>query len=375
MDNLKQPTRVTRSDDEDLAVLLYRSGKSLKNLSLRLGKGLSRIGNVILFTILFFMKNVLWLAVGTAVGLLYGYYVLHTNGVRYYSNMTVKANFNSAAALYNALDYLNALSGSGENDKLAKLFSISKDEASTLKSFSAEPVKSEIIISDLYKNQYLKNASVAGIRQDTFWVRTISYKDFKQALTKLDFPYQSITVESSNPSIFGKLQNGLINFVSNNPVLQEIKANQTKSNTEQEKLLASSIQKLDSLRIAYNQRLMRNDNNTSPSGNQVTLMESSNREQKPPELALYDKMIQISEDLKEMRARAATENEIIQILSPFNPVGKRISFFRQSVGQYGLIGLSLAIITLLLISLNKYLRAFEKSYKMKSQARARSKAN
>jgi hypothetical protein len=375
MDSVKRSARVQKSDDEDLGVLLYKSGQSLKNLSFTMGRGLRRVGIAILFTILFFMKNILWLLLGTVVGLLYGIYLLNTTGTRYYSAMTVKANFNSATALYNTMDYLNALVATGQTDKLASIFGITPKEASRLQNFVTEPVKSEIIISDLYKNQFLNNTNTAGIRQDTFWVRTIDYKDFKESLTKYDFPYQSVYVESSNPSIFSKLQNGIIAHVSNNPLLQDIKSKQLKSNSEEEQLLAASIQKLDSLRIAYNQRLMKSDNATSPAGNQLTVMESPGREQKPPELALYDKMIQISDDLKRARARAATEKDIIEILSPFNPVGRKISFLRQSVTQYALTGFIVTLVILLFISLYKYLMEFEKSQNLKRQAGARAKVN
>lgn len=48
MDSVKRSTQVHKSDGNDLGVLFYKSGRSLKNLSVSVGRGFSRLGNAML---------------------------------------------------------------------------------------------------------------------------------------------------------------------------------------------------------------------------------------------------------------------------------------------------------------------------------------
>lgn len=369
MDTVKRSTQAHKSEGEDLGVLIYKSGRSLKKLSTSVGRGFSNFGNAILLTILFLMRNFIWLAIGTCIGLGYGLYVQNKNGTSYSARMTVKSNFNSATAIYSTIDYLNALVSGGQTKELSGIFGISNDEAKRLKGFSASSVESEMIIADLYKEQFLKVSRGNVVRQDTFWVRTLNYEDFKESLTKYDYPFHNISVVSSNPSIFPKLQQGIVRQVSENSLFKELQEKQISSNMREEMLLESSIKKLDSLRIAYNVRLMRGESPSAPAGNQITLMESNNQQKTPPEIELYDKMLELSDELKNTRRKAVTEKDILEVYSPFNAVGQKMSFLQQSVARYSIIGFLSVLLILMFLAMYKGLLAFERSHKLKSGAR------
>lgn len=370
MDSAKKsiPETGYRDTDADLSLLLYKSGRALKNFMLWIGRGISRIGSILLVTLLFLMRNILWLLLGAVAGLSYGMYLLSQNGSGYSSEMTVRANFNSARELYNTMDYMNSLIAARQLNDLSQVFEITPSEARQLSKFTAEPVKSELIIAQMYKEEFFRSDHSKRMRLDTFWTRTIKYEDFKESLTTFDYPYHGITVISTNPTLFPKLQKGIIKHINTNELLQEVKQKQLLSNTDEEELLSSSIKKLDTLRKVYNERLLKGESSTIPGGNQMTVMEGQ-QDVKVPELDLYDKMLELQDDLKKSRNRSAVEKNIIEVYSPFNPVGKKISFF-QSIAMFVLYGFGTALCILLLIALYRWLVAFEATHHPKKLAAA-----
>ncbi|MEO8582505.1 MAG: hypothetical protein ABI415_01845 [Flavitalea sp.] len=349
-----------RDSDADLNMLLYKFGRSVKNFLLWIGAGLTRLGGGIVSILVFLLRNFIWIIIGSAAGLAYGLFFLSRNGASFSSEMTLRTNFNSSRELYNTMDYLNALIAGGKSVELGKIFEISPAEADQLSQFTAEPVKSELIAAQIYRDEFLQFDRSKLVRQDTFWVRTIKYDDFKESLTKYDYPFHSINALTTNPTIFGKLENGIINHINNNPLFQEVRLKQMVSNEGEELLLTSSIEKLDTLRKVYNERMLKGETATIPGNNQLMLTDVRT-EKRTPEIDLYDKMLELQDELKRTRTRSAIEKNIIEVYSPFNPVGKKVSFFK-SVSNFTLIGFFSAVGILLLIGIYRWLIVFENSY-------------
>jgi hypothetical protein len=282
--------------------------------------------------------------------------------------MILKANHGSARSLYSTVDYLNSLISSGQVDDLTKFFDITPGEAGALSEFTIEPMKSELITIDLYKDAFLISENSPKIRTDTFWTRTIKFEDFKESLTQYDYPFQIVTGYTTNAAVFSKLSNGIGSYIEKNALLNSVKIEGTKSNADEEVLLERSIQNIDSLRRAYNERLTKGQSLTQPA-NQVTVLQGGTETALTPELDLYDKLLKLQDELKKSRLRSATEKNVIEILSPFNPVGKKISFVK-SVGTMALIGILSTLAILLLIAFYKWLVVFESSQSAKTKRRA-----
>lgn len=351
MNSLNKSSLPENSGQEaDVSLLLYKSGKALKQFILWIAALFAGLGKAVLAGLLFLLRNILWLAIGAAIGIAYAAYIVKRDGKHYVADMTVKANFNSTRSLYNTIDLFNQLIGTGRTDELADLFKISNQEAKQLVAFSISSIESELITAELYKQQFLQNDRTVKIRQDTFWMRTIKYPDFKESLTKLDYPYQQITVTSTDPTLFPKLQKGIIDYVSRNELLQELRNKQVISNRDEEKLIISAIENIDTLRRAYNQRLLRGQDPSLSGGNQLMVMESTPNI-KTPELDLYDKMLELQDELKSSRKRNSTEHDILEVFTPFNTIGKRLRFFDQAGTEYALTGLAISFLILLSLSI------------------------
>lgn len=350
-------SRTDRPDSEtDVSMLLYKLSKSVKGFIVAIGNFLSLIGKELLLLLLFLIRNSLWLLLGAILGLGYGIYQLTTNGPKYTSQMIARANFNSAPALYNTVDYLNTLVYNGRKEDLSKIFSITPDEAGNLIDFSIEPLKSEMVTAQIYNERFLQFDRTNRIRQDTFWTRTVKYPEFKESLTKYDYPIHTISVVAKNPELFGHLQQGITMQLSNNDLLQQLKNEQTIINTEEERLLSGALQDIDSLSNAYTQRLRNNTMQAEP-GNQLSVLQSTTA-QRFPELELFEKMLELQAELKKSRQQSMLERNIIQVLSPFNPIGQKVSSIK-SISDRALQGLSIAAIVLLCIWLYRSLAEFE----------------
>jgi hypothetical protein len=190
----------------------------------------------------------------------------------------------------------------------------------------------------------------------------MDYKNFKSSLTKYDYPLHEITVTSTDVSIFPKIQQGIIEKISGNELLQQTKNAGTTNNKETVNLLTSSIKSLDTLRNTYNKRLSSTPVSGDAKGNSVMLMDG-NMTPHFPELELYDKLLEMNDELKNAQSQSVMEDNIIQVYSPFPSMGQKEIFFKQSIVKYGLTGLIASLLILVGISLYKSLGKLEKERK------------
>jgi hypothetical protein len=117
--------------------------------------------------------------------------------------------------------------------------------------------------------------------------------------------------------------------------------------------------------MAYNERLVKQRPANDLPSTQMTVLQNGS-EIKAPELELYDKMLELKDELKKVRNRAVTEKEIIDVYSPFNAEGKKVSFF-QSVWKYALMGLELVAALLVLKLLYTSLVTYDASVQKKKR--------
>ena len=356
----KPAPRTNQEDDVDLDHLFYQTGSVINNFFNWLGRVFIYFGKAFLLFLFFLKRNILWLCVGLIIGMGYGFYKLNKTGASYYSEMTVKTNFNSSRALYGTMDFFNALISNKQTTELSKIFSLSPAEAEGINYFEATPVVSEVITADLYKERFLNLYHNTQVRMDTFWVKTITYRDFKNSLTKYDYPLHEVKVISNNAFIFPRIQQGMVNFISSNKTLQEVKANGDEVNKQEINLLESSIQSLDTLRNAYYKRLS-SGVTASEKGNNLTMLEGD-VVMNPPELELYNKVLQLKDELKMVKNQAIHENNILEIYSPFASTGRKEGFLKQKIVQNGLYGLLVAFIITALIGLFKTITRLESKY-------------
>lgn len=361
MESPKQSTtgRDAANPETDVNLLLYKTARSLKNFFVGAGRGIAALARGFMILLLFIVKNVLWLLLGAVVGIAYSIYQIKRDGATYSSEMIVRANFGSAPALYGTLDYLNALIASNNTETLAKALGTTPEEASRLKEFSIKPIKSDLIIADMYREKFIPDQQSYLSRHDTIPMDVMPYSEFRDALTIHDYPLQAIRVKSTDAASFPKIEQGIVRQLEETDLFREIVSKKNLSNREEEMRLTAAIEGLDTLRRAYNERLSRGSD-ISPAGTSLSLTGKA-PETKIPELELYDRQLSLQNELGKSRTRAAAERHVIEVYSPLNPAGVRDAV-AERIFENAVYGLVIVLIVLLIIGLYRTLIWYERMF-------------
>ncbi len=355
----KTTTQQNHDPEVDLGQVFSKVGGTANRILYGFQLFIKKSFNTGVELLLYIKRNLIWLLAGTAIGLIYGFYIQQVQGDLYKSSLVVKTNFNSSRNLYETVDYFNSLISASNIKEISRLLNINETDASKITHFEAQPIKSELIIAELYQNTFLDKEFGRRPRMDTFWIRNVNYEKFRSSLTTYDFPIHEIVVQSSNPEIFTHIENGTITQIANSQQLQNRKLADITLRKQEIELLNESIKSLDSLKKVYNKRL--NSLPLDQTNPGITILGSSYQPAvSVPELELYDKLLELNEELKISTKKYLANDDIIQIYQPFSPVGQKDSIFKQNITKYSLIGLISTFIVLLGISLFRYLSLVEK---------------
>ncbi|HTQ66174.1 MAG TPA: hypothetical protein VMI12_15360 [Puia sp.] len=357
----KQPSQ--ESNDVDLGALVNLFIKFCRKLVDFFTSVFRLLGSVILYILIFLRKNIIWLGLTIIVGLIWGIYVDYKKGVKYESVMTVRTNFGSSRALYNSMDYLNALVNERRLNELSKIFTINESEAASLVRFTADPVEDELVLTQLYKDKFISSSRSDLVRLDTFWSRIEKFGDFKKNLTKFDIPLHEITVISKQVDIFNKIQQGIINTVENE-VLKKNQEIGLQTQKDEESIILSSIQGIDTLRKMYNLRIQKQAESKETGTTNLNFVDKEIAS-KTPELDLYDKVLELKDELRALRTTSMDNQEIIQVFAPFNPLGRRLNLFRQNTLGYAI---NLTVLVLILLAIIEVYKAVGKKSNEKKAA-------
>lgn len=339
--------------DVDLGTVLYKTGQVINKAGKFIGDFFNAIFQSTIFGMVFLRKNFLWLVLGTLAGLGYGLYQSFSSGFKYVSTSTVKTNFESTHVLYGTIEYFNSLKSRGSYGELSKIFNVSAKEAMSISGFEIAPVKNDLVAAEIYKEMFIRYKRYDNVRQDTFWARMIKFEDFKKQLTAYDYPIHEITAICTNPEVFAKLQKGLIDFVEQSETLKRNKEILQNAVKAEDAVLENSLKELDTLSSSYNKRILRESDEKEGGNSTVNILERTMG--KAPELDVYNTKLLLKDELSNLRAKSADQQDIIQVYSPFNPIGKQQGLYNQSYFSTALKGLILTFAILLGIALYKFL--------------------
>lgn len=356
MDSQEQKN-LSGEKDIDLGTLLGMIARGFGRLGQSIVAMLQGLAYGLLSIAIFFRRRLIWLLLAAAVGGVYGYFTSY-KAKGYYSEMTARFNFGSSHALYSTLEYLNSLIEFSLYDELAQALSITKEEAQHLINFSAEPVEDEMVLSDLYKRNFLVRDRNYSFRTDTLWAQAIPYEKFKEMISIYDIPIHRVRVNSKVPNLFGKVEAGLLKQITGNKNLQSTYAISQQWKSEEEKIILGSLQSLDTLLAVYSDRLR----NLRAEGNPATTVNvmSGSYTATSPEMQVYEKYILLKDELRFLRNFEINNREPVQVFAPMNPVGNSDNGFRQNVGTGILYALVITLVILLGIEAYKALVAYER---------------
>ena len=311
---------------------------------------------------IFIKRKLIWLTAGLLLGLSVGLYFYFKEGPVYYSDMVVRANFESARSLYNAIDYFNSLVKDGRTDELMEVFNISEAESRKLIRFEISAIDDELESIKLYK-KFISDYNRNNLVKDTLWAKMIKYPDFKNDLTHYNFPLQKIRVYSNNPGVYRSIQTGLLKSFQQYKDLLELQGKFIDVLKDEEAILKRSLTGLDSLRIAYNKSII--EGARTAGGNNMVLG-NNNKNFSNPEIELYDKELLLKDEITDIRNKLIEQQNVFRVTADFNPRGTKVSGYNQEFILYAWYGLLVSFCALLLIECYRYLDKTDKQKSLKA---------
>ena len=360
MQDQQRPARSGSNESEiDLGVFFEFLIRIFRKMANGIGRFFVSLFDFIILLLLFIKRRIIWLVVGAALGIVWAYLYAGNSGNGSYSEMTVRANFHSAAQLYNDIDYLNALIRENKTDALASTFAISKAEASRLQGFSIEPVNDELEAATLYRERFLEYAPAQRI--DTSFKRIVPFKEFKEQLKPFDFPLHRIRLNASAAVPYTSIGEGLARLVSLNKDLVAAQSNTIDMYRQEEAILLRSLNSLDSLR-----KYIANNPSNFAVPNSILLLDKNFPS---PQATLFENEMMLKDELMEVKKKLIEQQNLVQVYAGFNPVGNHTQRAKRDLIWYAIYGMGAALILLILFELIRYLNKIDQQRKPSSTGR------
>ncbi|CAL2080270.1 conserved hypothetical protein [Tenacibaculum sp. 190524A05c] len=333
----------------------------LGSLFVIIGKAFTRIGNFIsgifigifrfLIEVLLFLKlNSIKLGIATLIGVLLGVFMEFNSETTYEANLYVKPNFSSSRQLYNNIKFYNDLVKQENSEEIKRIFSISDEEAKSLKRFDITPIINE--------NDILTSYDDLTQSIDTSTVKSYSYLKFKNAFTQFDYKVHQITVSATKNDVFSKLDETIIGSIVNNNYFKNLKRTNKDNLLRTDSLLRTNLKQADSLHEIYKQVLI--EQAKKPNSSTSINMDGNNSASINKEQELFNTKVRLNDDLVEVNKNLSEKSEVINIVSNFQPIGHKVKAIQKNKAfQFGLLGFSLMILVLLLLKLNSYLDSYK----------------
>jgi hypothetical protein len=337
-------------EEVDLGSLFIIIGRGFSKFFNFIGSIFKGIFHFFIVVLIFLKVNSIKIGIAVVLGALFGYFLEFNKEDSYVSEMLLQPNFESTRQLYDNLSYYNDLVKQRDTVSLQKTLYLSKNYAASLKKFTIEPIKRE---SDIIKG-YSQLVSAV----DSTVVKSYSYDDFKKSFEDSDYKIQKITVIAEKSDVFNKLGDVIISDVIYNKYFKRKKNISNENLNRTDSLLRRNLGQIDSLRKVYMQ-VMLEESKKQSTGTSIDL---GGQKRTTKELELFETSREINEDIKEIGELKSEQYEVINVVSNFQAVGKKVGgFSKNSSFLLGCLGGASMILFLLLLKMNRYLNTYIKN--------------
>ncbi|MCL6274272.1 hypothetical protein M3P19_09640 [Muricauda sp. 2012CJ35-5] len=344
----EQPQNNNTSDEIDLGQLFNAIGRAFERFFDFIGSIFRGIFNLIILLLLFIQRYFLVLAIAVIVGGAVGYFLDKTLPPKYISRMVVEPNFNSVQQLYNNIEFYNDLAKAQDSTTLATALNITEHEAGSIKEIFADSYSDENQKIELF-DDFIKNL-------DTTTIKTIDFNNYLENFNSLDARFHRISVVSTDNTVAKKLQPAIVGSIAVNDYFNLQKKINDENLDLQEKIYHQQLLEIDSLQSLYRTVLIKQADKPMQ-GTSINLAENGESQNK--ELALVQEREILKERLVELNEDRANKSEIINVISDFPTRGVKQ---RGLLSSYKIIMpifmLSLVVLFLLLVQLNRYLKNY-----------------
>lgn len=343
-----QPQK-SNEEEVDLGSLFVIIGRGFSKFFNFIGSIFKGIFHLVILFLIFIKENIKKIGIAFVIGLITGVFLEIKSPKTYGSDLLIEPNFKSSLQLYNNVNYYNDLVKQKDTLKLQKTFNLTKSEAASLKKFTIEAVKNEKDIINAYDELILA--------VDTLTIKSYEFDQFKAAFTNYDYKIHKVSVIAEKSDVFDKLDDVIISSVVKNQYFNRLKELTNENLNRTDSIYKENLAQIDSLRKVYMQ-VMLDEAKKIQSGTNIDV---GGQNQPSKELELFETNRKIFKDLKLITKDKATNYEVINVISNFQPVGYEIKGITKNYAfQLAGLGAALMIFYLVILKLNVYLNNYKK---------------
>lgn len=337
-----------QGDEEvDLIRLLNYFKNGIKSFFRKIG---DLLGLFLQFIILL-KKNWIVLVIFTALGVAFALYSHFDKGEGESTKfeMVVQSNPISNLQLYAfSNDIKNQKTFSTDNAPEAVMLA----KRLGIKNMSIEAIeKTEDIINNYFSQ--IELATVRNEQTDTLFFQTFDINKHLSNMEPTDFSYQKIKITTDGSTSTKELQQEILNYINNSPVVKNEQQNQLAILESYEYQLNRNIANIDSILVA---RAISNKEQPTMGSDQL-LVNTASRSNVEADLLRYSDVFN--------RKLHSTKRLIGNYKNGINPLTdlhiiKDDGLLNKPIFRYGFYGFLSAVVLILLLEFNKYLNRIEK---------------
>ncbi|QFZ54442.1 hypothetical protein FEZ18_06350 [Oceanihabitans sp. IOP_32] len=352
--DLPQPTQ---SDEVDLGQLFKLIGNGFNRFFKFIGSIFKSIFLAFVWLVFFIKKHLVKLAIAAVIGIILGVVLDQTSDPVYKSYITVKQNYDTGENLNSAINYYNDLVKQKDLNTLEAVLGINQEELAAIIDFEMKSVTSENEKLVEY-DAYLKTI-------DTALVKNIDFETFSRQYKTYNHKYQQIAIKAKQRNSFNALFSKIIENINTNPYLKREQEKDLQALQNQALAISKSLVKSDTLLSVYQKAILKSaefDNNFQ---GKITVIDNEEKFSSTKDFELYNKDLELREQLVEIEREIADKAQIIEITSSAQDSGSvddRKNFFGYLVSAkifYALALLTLSFIVLLGIEFIKFLDRYK----------------
>ena len=336
-------------EEVDLGSLFLIIGRGFSKLFSFTGSVFKRIFNFSIISLIFLKENIVKIAIAGFIGMIIGLFIENKKPLAYGSDLLLEPNFKSARQLYNNINYYNDLVKQKEIVALQNIFSLDSASAASLLKFEIEPLRIDTDVINSYNDLILE--------VDSLTIKSYEYDNFKVSFTDFDYKIHKVTVIAGKNNVFDKLDDVIISSVVNNTYFNRLKVLTNENLNRTDSIYRQNLSQIDSLRKVYMQVMIEEAKNQT-SGTNIDL---GGEKTTAKELELFDTNRRINYDLSSIAIDKSEKYEVLNVISNFQPVGYEVTGITKNYAfLLTFLGVSIMILSLLLLQLNKYLDNYKK---------------
>ena len=350
---MSEKTPVAKDEVDLIQVLkiIARFFEKVFNLIKIIASGL--FGLLIGFLLLIKENIIKFLIIGIGT-LLAGYLFDTSKDLVFYDTLNIQPNFGSTDQIYSDIRYYNSLILAQDTIELSENLGITPIEATSLLGIYIKPVRDENATLKMYDEF---NGSI----KDTLSTLDLNYEAFKENLIPSEFINHLIFVESTDPFIFQKIENSILNgSVKNNKFLKNSQKVTVDNYLFKDKELAKREAKIDSLRIIYSKVMLKSVEKQASS---VTSIQFSENKTTSNDLDLFELENEINKERLLLNTDKVLTNDMINVVSGFQKRGNlvEVDFVEQTPIKFFIVGMLVLFSFLFIKKLNTYLIKYKKN--------------